>query len=225
MTKTCRGPRCSRPARPSTGLCKAHGEQLRRGSKLSPIRPVYRQATICTFPECGRETKAYGLCSGHVAQRRAGKVLMAIIPKRPRIADGSICDFPACERPEKSRGLCSTHASMQRRCGSLRPIWVNQAVLDDPLTWNRSVTRQGYIVRHATISGQKMRGFEHRVVMEGVLGRPLRPEETVHHINGVRSDNRPKNLELWSSSHPPGQRVADKIAWAWQILELYSATD
>lgn len=62
---------------------------------------------------------------------------------------------------------------------------------------------------------------EHRRVMELEIGRPLRHEETVHHINGVRSDNRIENLELWSSSHPSGQRVRDKIAWAKEILSLY----
>lgn len=57
--------------------------------------------------------------------------------------------------------------------------------------------------------------------MEQQLGRALLPEETVHHLNGVRDDNRPENLELWSSSQPSGQRVVDKVAWAQQILSLY----
>jgi hypothetical protein len=62
---------------------------------------------------------------------------------------------------------------------------------------------------------------EHVVVMSEMLGRPLLPHENVHHRNGVRDDNRPENLELWSTFQPPGQRVRDKIVWARQILELY----
>ncbi len=62
---------------------------------------------------------------------------------------------------------------------------------------------------------------EHRLVMEQHLGRRLLPQETVHHINGVRTDNRLENLELWSSAQPHGQRIRDKVHWAREILLLY----
>jgi hypothetical protein len=57
--------------------------------------------------------------------------------------------------------------------------------------------------------------------MEELLGRYLLPDESVHHRNGVRDDNRPQNLELWTRPQPSGIRASDAVLWAREILARY----
>lgn len=87
------------------------------------------------------------------------------------------------------------------------------------------VNHDGYIrlVNYGVLDGKgnPLRIMEHRAVMEDALGRTLTPEENVHHKNGVRSDNRLENLELWVKMQPSGQRVEDLVDWAKEVLERY----
>jgi hypothetical protein len=58
--------------------------------------------------------------------------------------------------------------------------------------------------------------------MSELLGRPLREGESVHHRNLLKDDNRPENLELWTSHQPRGASVADMLTWCRWFIEHYA---
>jgi len=163
----------------------------------------------CSFHGCGKDAVALGYCSAHWKQNHKCKELTPIL-KQP--AKGGQCSFDGCDRQVGRHGLCRRHRSQQLANGVLKPIRKKTRA-----DGTGTINKDGYV----SIGSNGLYELEHRLVMAGLLGRPLYPNENVHHINGVKDDNSPENLELWVTSQPSGQRPEDLIQWAKEILERY----
>lgn len=208
----CNFPECGRP-RSAHGLCQAHLRQQQRGTPLRPIGTPKRRrsngAATCSGPECEKPPAKKGLCAGHYAQSKRGIELKPL--RRPLE-----CTFDECDRKAIARGLCSGHHQQRERGVSLRPLWDRKA--------RPRLNGDGYVLILDRDHPNARKGgyvFEHTKVMSEFLGRALWPDENVHHKNGDRADNRIENLELWSTYQPSGQRVTDKLAYAYEIISRY----
>lgn len=88
------------------------------------------------------------------------------------------------------------------------------------------VDKDGYVRVHGVRHPRKTTGgvYEHILVAEKKLGRRIRKSERVHHINGVRHDNRPENLEVISESqhgkeHRRHRNFKEKVIVKYEQIE------
>lgn len=127
---------------------------------------------------------------------------------------------PSC-RGEQQKKTCKCGKPMYKNARTCSSCRIN--VGESNGNWKGGRTRQskGYIYIAVDIEGRSKYKLEHIVVMETHLGRALLQGENVHHINGIRDDNRLENLELWVKPQPTGVRAKDAVIWAKEILRRY----
>lgn len=78
----------------------------------------------------------------------------------------------------------------------------------------RVLTNKGYVIVKAPGHPRAQRKgyvFEHILVAEAKYGIVITRDYSIHHLNGVRDDNRPQNLELRVGPHGRGASVVDAL--------------
>jgi len=110
-----------------------------------------------------------------------------------------------------------------KSCGCLSIESLRKRTREKNSSWKGgkgSINGGGYVeIRHGVNRGKLL----HRVLFEEHYGVKLKPYQSLHHINGIKTDNRIENLELWDKSQPYGQRVEDKLKYYFQLVETYKS--
>ena len=180
---------------------------------ISQIR--YIKYVECNVIGCSRKAESRGWCNAHYKRsHKYGDVQTdrPIIERRPDRG----CAVEDCDRAHWAKGYCLPHWQRNKKHGHPQADKPIQEHVNEGFTY-----KDGY--KYKKIDGKWV--GEHRLLMEKKLGRLLFSNEEVHHKNGVKDDNDPDNLELWTTSHPSGQRVSDKLAWAHELIERYEGAD
>ncbi len=99
-------------------------------------------------------------------------------------------------------GLTNGFAGNKHSEDSKKKIGESRKGKNHPLWKGGRIIHKGYVLLHTPHHPNCNKTgyvYEHRLVMEGHLGRFLLQDEEIHHINEIKDDNRIENLQLFNN--------------------------